>query len=222
MPRLFITPRELNFLSDLTKEIVKDVIGQKIYYYPVSETKTQTHRVYNESLTKMYDNPIEIDAIVDSNYQTDTKIDRFGIDAKYKIEVYLQHRDLVDKRINVTIGDFFSFSDNFYEITEKVVIGNVYGMAEHKRGIKVVGTKARKGQFDAVVVGPTDVSRPETDAVQTTFTQQRGLDHDPQGRATGDKRDLVENGPLDPPLTSPREVSGRGDETNSGEAFYDE
>ena len=38
MSRLFITQREINFISDITKEIIKDVVGQKIYYYPQAET----------------------------------------------------------------------------------------------------------------------------------------------------------------------------------------
>ena len=66
MSRLFITERELNFISDLTKEVVSDVIGQKIYYYPISEIKTRTHDVYNESPEKVYDNPLEVHALVDS------------------------------------------------------------------------------------------------------------------------------------------------------------
>ena len=43
MARLFITPREINFINDIGKEIVKDVIGQKIYYFPISHIKTQIH-----------------------------------------------------------------------------------------------------------------------------------------------------------------------------------
>ena len=31
MPRLFMTPREINLFKDLAKEVVKDVVGQKIY-----------------------------------------------------------------------------------------------------------------------------------------------------------------------------------------------
>ena len=115
MARLFITPRELNYISDITKEIIKDVIGQKIIYYPVSEIKTKTHEVYNEALKKIFDNPIIIDALVSNEFQTTTKIDKFGIDAQYQIEVYLQYRDLVDKGININIGDFFSFSDIPFE-----------------------------------------------------------------------------------------------------------
>lgn len=222
MARLFITPRELNYISDITKEIIKDVIGQRIFLYPISELKTQTHGIYNEALKKVYDNPIALDCLVDNNFQTDTKIDKFGIDAQYKLEVFIQHRDLVDKGINVSIGDFFSFSDVFYEITERVFMRNIYGMPEHKDGVKLIGTKARAGLFDSHVIGPTDISKTDSDAVQTTFVQQRGSTLDENGNPTGDKRDLVENGVLEQPLSGPREVSPKGDETGAGSSFYDE
>lgn len=221
MARLFITPRELNFISDLTKEIMKDVIGQKIYYYPISEIKTKTHGLYNEALKKVYDNPIIIDALVNNEFQTDTKIDKFGVDAQYKIEVYMQHRDLVEKGINVCIGDFFSFSNVFYEISERVFMRNIYGQAEHRDGVRIVGTKARQGQFDAPILGPTDIAYTDPDAVQETFVQQRGIDNDPNN-PNGDVRDLVKNGVLDQPLTGQREVSANGDDTGVGSAFYDE
>jgi len=35
MARLFITPREIDFISDITKEVIKDVVGQKIFFYKV-------------------------------------------------------------------------------------------------------------------------------------------------------------------------------------------
>ena len=222
MSRLFITPRELNFISDITKELIKDVVGQKIFYFPISELKTQTHAVYNEAMQKIYDNPIALDCLVDNNFQTDTMINKFGIDAQFKIEVFLQHRDLVDKGININIGDFFSFSDVFYEITERVFMRNIYGLPEHKDGVKIVGVKSREGLFKAPTIGPTDISRPDSDAVQETFVQQRGDAIDQDGNETGDKRDLVENGVLEKPLTGPKEVSPRGDETNVGSSFYDE
>lgn len=221
MARLFITPREYNFISDITKEIMKDVIGQKIIYYPISEVKTKTHEVYNEAVKKIFDNPIVIDALVDNNFQTDTKIDKFGVDAQYKLEVYLQHRDLVEKGINVSIGDFFSFGENFYEITDRTFMRNMYGAPEHKDGVKLVGTKSRQGLFNAPILGPTDISYTDSTAVQNTFVQQRGLPENAEG-TTGDVRDLVKNGVLDPPLTGQREVSPTGDETGAGPAFYDE
>jgi hypothetical protein len=224
MSRLFITPRELNFFSDIAKEVIKDIAGQVIYYYPISELKTKTHGVYNESLEKVFDNPIILDALVDSHFQSDTKIDSFGVDKKFKLEVFVQYRDLVEKGINVQIGDFFSFSDIFYEITENIILRNIGGLPEHKDGIKLVGTKAREGQFKTAILGPTDISYSDDTAVQKTFVQQRGRVENANG-PTGDVRDLVKAGVLDESITGPKEVSERGavsDDSHHGSSFYDE
>jgi hypothetical protein len=99
---------------------------------------------------------------------------------------------------------------------------NIYGMPEHKDGVKIVGIKAREGLFKAPTLGPTDIARPEADAVQTVFHQQRGESTDAEGNPTGDKRDLVESGALDAPITGPKEISSEGDPTGVGNAFYDE
>ena len=222
MSRLFVTPRELNFISDITKELIKDVCGQKVYYYPISELKTKVHEVYNESLRKVFDNPIILDCLVDTDFQKDTKIDGFGIDPQFKLEVFLQYRDLVDKNITVAIGDFFSFSDVFYEVTEKVFMRNIYGLPEHKDGVKLVGIKSRDTQFKATIIGPTDIARPEPDAVQTVFEQQRGQVTNIDG-TTGDVRDLQKDTIVGPPISGAKQVSPLGDQERSGtSAFFDE
>lgn len=222
MSRLFLTTREMNFISDITKEIIKDVVGQRIFYYPINEVKTNSDKVYNEATRKVFDKPIELDALVDSGFQSDTKINQFGVDAQYKLEVYVQYRDLVDKNISVAIGDFFSFSDIFYEVTEKVVMRNIYGLPEHKDGVKLVGTKARESLFSAPVIGPTDIAHTEPGAVQETFHQQRGQAENEEG-PTGDVRNLQSEEVLGRPLTGAKEVSPRGDDDASGtSSFYDE
>ena len=132
MARLFITQREINFISDITKEIIKDVVGQKIYYYPISETKTKSHQVYDEALQKIFDNPINIDVLVNSEFQTETKINKFGVDATFSLEVYIQHRDMVEKGINPAIGDYFSFGSIFYEITEYKYMRTIYGQRQFR------------------------------------------------------------------------------------------
>ena len=224
MSRLFITPREINFISDITKELIKDVIGQFVYYYPISERKTKTHSIYNESTQKIFDNPIKIDCLVDNNFQTDTKIDSFGVDSTYKIEIYIQYADLIDKGIVVSIGDFFSFGDVFYEITEQIFMRNIYGLPEHKDGLKLIGTKARESQFKTHTIGPTDIGRPDDDSIQKEFEQQRGRAENSEG-PTGDVRDLVKAGVLDAPITGPKKVSEQGaveDNTHYASSFYDE
>jgi|SRR5581483_2110687 len=221
MGRLYLTQREFNFISDITKELIKDVVGQKVYYYAINEDKTKTDTVYNEAVQKVFDAPIALDCLVDTHFQADTKITAFGVDAQFKVEVYIQWRDLVDKGISPSIGDFFSFSDVFYEVTEKLFMRNIYGMPEHKDGVKLIGTKARETQFKALTIGPTDVSRPDKDAVQREFYQQRGQAHNKEG-VTGDVRDLQTPDVLDKPITGAKEVSKKGGEFSGDSAFYDD
>lgn len=223
MARLFITPREINFISDLTKELIKDVNGQVIYLYPISELKTLAHDLYNEAIDKVFDNPISIDAFVDAQFQGETNVNEFGIDSVYKVEAFVQYRDLIDKNIKINTGDFFTFSDVLYEITATRTLKNVFGQAEHKNGVIIIGTKARDQQLKLKkIVGPTDIKYTDDDAVQKKFVQQRGESETSEGR-TGDKRDLQEI--LEKPITGPKEVSEQGavsDESHYESSFYDE
>ena len=77
MARLFITPREINFINDIAKEVIKDVIGQKIYLFQISEIKSKVHDVYEESPDKVFESPIELDCLVKYNEQ-EIRTNRFG------------------------------------------------------------------------------------------------------------------------------------------------
>lgn len=220
MGRLFVTPREIDFINDIAKEIVKDVIGQKIYYFPISEVKTQVHDVYEEAVDKVFENPIEIDALVKYEAQNVTT-NKFGSEETYNIEAYIQSRDLLDKGIQVTEGDFFSYGDTFFEVIKAPSSDTIFGQIEHKRFITITGKQSRKGQFISKVFGPTDEAYSDSDAVQNTYVQQRGFEENRLGK-TGDVRDLQKKGILDAPLTGPAEVSPKGTDTKAGSAFYDE
>ena len=63
MARLFLTPREINFMNDIAKELVKDVIGQKIYYFPISEVKSRVHDIYEESADKIFENNSKVEVV---------------------------------------------------------------------------------------------------------------------------------------------------------------
>ena len=220
MSRLFITPREINFIHDIGKELVKDIIGQKIYYYSISEVKSKVHDVYEESSDKVFENPIEIDALVKYDPQ-DVRTNRFGSEEYLSVEVYVHARDLIDKGIDVLEGDFFSYGPAFFEVIKAPDSTTIYGQIEHKGYITLTGKQARKGQFITKVFGPTDEKNSDSDAVQDTFIQQRGFESNRAGK-TGDVRALQKNGVLDKPISKPREVSERGDATNVGSSFYDE
>jgi hypothetical protein len=220
MSRLFITEREINFINDLGKEIVKDVIGQKIYYFPISDIKSNVHDVYEEAPDKVFENPIEIDVLVKYDPQQ-IRSNTFGTEEMYKIEVYAQARDLLDKEIEVREGDFFSFGSVFFEVLAAPDSSVIFGEIEHKGFITIQGKQAREGQFISKTFGPTDESYSDPDAVQKTFAQQRGF-KDNQLGPTGDVRALQQKGVLTKPITGPAEVSPKGDPENVGSSFYDE
>ena len=204
MARIFITPREIDFISDITKEITKDVRDQKIYYYRVREELTNIHDVYEEAPEKVFDPPIEVQAMVEWEPE-EVRTNRFGAEEFYTISVYIQMRDLIDRGFEVQTGDYFSYGTIFFEITSVIVDKTIFGQIEHKTGFKIMGKQAREGQIDKFSIGPTSEDIDEEDSVQEEFVQKRGLAENRLG-PTGDKRALIEDGKLDPPDEGPAEV----------------
>lgn len=219
MARLFITPREINFINDIAKELIKDIAGQKIYYFSISETKTKIHEVYEEAKNKVFDHPIEIECFV--NYKPQNiSTGEFGTEEIFDIECYIQYKDLHDRGIKIAEGDFFSYGTVFFEVIQSPTTNTLFGQVEYPGYLTITGKQARKRQFSSKIFGPTSIDHTDEDAVQDTFVQQRGQATNRLGK-TGDKRDLQENGVLESPLTGPKEVSPKGDPRGVGSSFYD-
>ena len=220
MARLFITPREIDFISDITKEVIKDIIGQKIFYYRVRDDLSSVHDIYEESRDKIFDPPIDIDAIVDWRPQ-EFKTNKFGVEEMSMIDIYIHRRDLIDKDLEVRTGGYFSFGRIFFEITSANDEKNLFGQVEYTVGTKLVGKQARRGAIDKVALGPTDEAFDDVDATQKEFVQQRGQAENSNG-VTNDIRQLQKDNKLDSPLSGPQEVSERGDTSGVSSSFYDE
>lgn len=217
MGRLFLSKREINFINDIGKELIKDVIGQKIYYYSISEIKSKVHDVYEESPEKIFETPIELECLV--KYQEpEVRTNRFGSEKYFKIEAYIQSRDILDKGIEILEGDFFSYGSVFFEITQAPSSNIIFGQIEHERFITVKAVQSREGLFISKVFGPTSESNTDPDAIQEEFVQQRGFEKNKLGK-TGDVRDLQKNGVLEKPISGPKEVSNR-EKKNAGSSFY--
>ena len=189
---------------------MKDVIGQKIYYYRIRQDLTKIHDVYEEAIDKIFDPPIEIDATVEWN-SPEISTTRFGVGQKQEVGAYLHYRDLIDKDIEVREGGYFSYGEVFFEITQLQWQSNVYGEVEHTTGVKLQGRQARKGLINKTPHGPTDEAYYPGDphAGQEGFVQQRGFAENLLGE-TGDVRALIEQGKMQlPPKPAPAEVSKR-------------
>jgi len=209
MARLFITPREIDFIADLTKEVTKDVIGDVIYYYKVREDVSEVHDVYEEAPEKIFDAPIELDARVQWSPK-EVRTDRFGYESIYTIEVYLHYRDMIDRKMKLEEGDYFSYGDNFFEITSMVYDKVIFGQVEHISGFTLKGKQARRGQIDTKPFGPTEEIYTDPDGIKREFTQQRG------DATKGDSRALVEQGKVDNTTQTPQQVK----KDSNSSSFY--
>jgi hypothetical protein len=190
MARLFIGPREQQFMADITKEYVKDIVGQFIIYFPVSVLHTQIHPVYDEAVEKIFENPIKLDILAEQPERSN-RWDQFGTEGDTTLEVYVQPRDLIDKGLQITGGDYFLYGEEVYEIIGVVDVENIYGQVEYERGKKITGNLSRIGGFDIdsfkdLLAASKDFSE---SAVQKKFVQQRGLSENEEGN-TSDVREI--------------------------------
>jgi len=215
MGRLFIGQREVDFISDITKEIIKDVAGQKIYYYTIREDLSNIHEVYEESIEKIFNPPVEIEAMVEWQ-PSEIRTNNFGTEQIKTLTVYLHHRDLLDRGIVFNEGDYFSYGQYFFEATSVIYDKLVYGQVERVVSLKVTGKQTRLQQIAKNPIGPTSESYSDPDAIQTTFEQQRGT-------TDSDKRQLQEDGILPEPIGGPQKVAPDGTERSIngvGSSFY--
>lgn len=188
MPRLFVTQREIDFFNDIGKEVVKDIVGQQVIYWPVSTLKTKIHPVYNEAVKKIFENPIRVDALV-GQPNWETRMTSFGSEQINKIEVFIQARDLDQKGLEVSEGDYFTYGEQAYEIVSALNMNNFFGQVEHDVGFKITGLLARAGEFN-----PQRFYKPgpeTTPPIPAPFEQQRGFKENIDG-PTGDIRDVRE------------------------------
>lgn len=215
MARLFVGQREVDFFSDITKELIKDVAGQKIYYYTVREDLSNVHEIYEESLEKVFNPPIEIECLVEWQ-ASEVRTTQFGQEQSKTVIVYLHPRDLLDRDIEFNDGDYFSYGEYFFEATSVVYDKIAYGQVERVVSIKVNGKQTRIEHIKKNPLGPTAESYSDDIAIQTTFEQQRG-------QTESDIRQLQKDNVLEKPITGPKKVAPDGTEKSInkvGSSFY--
>jgi hypothetical protein len=226
MSRLFITSREIHFVNDITKELIKDVIGQYIIYYPISTLKTNVHPVYDEAIEKIFEHPIKIEALV-GQPEKEKKYNQFGMENNTKLEVMIQSRDLIDKQIEIHNGDFFVFDSQVFEILDNVDMNNIFGESEYAVCIKITAQSVRSGQIDLPTFKQLiqDGKNYMSAEVERSFEQQRGLTNDSQGNDTGDFRQIRDrlNQEMAPIALDegPRKITVDED-TEKASSFYNE
>jgi hypothetical protein len=215
MARLFVGQREVDFFADITKEIIKDVAGQKIYYYTVREDLSDVHSVYEESMHKIFNPPLELECLVEWQ-PSEVRTTQFGHEQIKTITAFIHGRDIIDRDLNILQGDYLSYGEHFFEITSLIYDKLVYGQVERIVSLKLTAKQTRLEHIYKKAIGPTYEGRTDKDAIQTKFEQQRGLND-------YDKRQLREDKVLEDPITGAKKVDADGSTRSIngiGSSFY--
>jgi hypothetical protein len=189
MSRLFITEKEIQFHTEIAQELIKDVIGQKVFYYAISTNSSTINETYDEAIEKVFEGPVIIDAIC-GQPEWENITDAHGSYLKAKLEVLFQARDLTLKKLKLSEGDFITYGNNTYEIISYVPLNNMWGQEEYDRTFKANCVLVRPGKFD-----PNKYNTPSEETisggVQKEYVQQRGFKETKEG-VTNDIREMRE------------------------------
>lgn len=193
MARLYLGNREFDFFSDITKEFMKDMVGHAIYYFPINSEKSDKNKLYGESLEKVFDNPIYLEAAIefrgDDNF---TQAEGAGLDKRTSIIAYLHKRDMDERNVLPKNGDFLQFGGINFEVKKVTNPKIIYGHINDFLHYVLECDQARKGNFNMPEVYPTLSPNVKAGSVDGYFTQLRG-------EQEGDKRDLRPK--TGPPIT---------------------
>ncbi len=148
-PPLFTGKKEKDFVKQINDEVIERVIGQGVFYYPISIEHTEYHEIYGEALIKTFLPPVRVHALVEWA-EFITEAGKFGIDRRRSINVHFHKRRLTeDQNLYVREGDFVKYGDLFYEIVSLSEPQELFGQNESKMEIVAKCIRAREGRFNA-------------------------------------------------------------------------
>ena len=148
-PPLFLGKKERDLVKQVNDELIERVVGQGIFYYPISMEHTNFHPTYGEAIEKTFLSPVRVYALImREGYETQTT--NKGIDRRPSIVIHFHKRRLTeDQDLFVREGDFVKYGDTYYEIVQLNEPKQMFGQIEHKMEVEAKCIKAREGVFDA-------------------------------------------------------------------------
>ena len=125
---LYGANRDISLFRHLNRELINNIIEQKVGYYKLNLDKTQAN-MYGESVKKTYNDPVLLNCLIERG-DTDPKTDDFGMDVTRNMKFRFLRDDLVgidlstdqpaDGRgftynIYPEVGDVLMWNNDFYE-----------------------------------------------------------------------------------------------------------
>lgn len=148
-PPLFLGEKERNLVKQVNDELIERVIGQGIFYYPISMEHSNFHPTYGEAIEKTFLPPIRVYALIMwEGFETQTT--NLGIDKRPSILVHFHKRRLTeDQDLLIKEGDFVKYGNTYYEIVQLNEPKQIFGQVDHKMEVEAKCIKAREGTFNA-------------------------------------------------------------------------
>lgn len=148
-PPMFLGEPERDLVKQVNDELIENVIGQQIIYYPIDIAHTNYHKLYGEAIVKNFLSPIHVYVLVEWEGET-TNQDVYGIDRRASLTLHFHRRRLVeDQDLRVSVGDFVLYGEDYYEIVELNRPKELFGQVNHKMEISAKCIRAREGTFNA-------------------------------------------------------------------------
>jgi len=221
MARLFVSPRDYQFITDVTKELMRDVVGSKVYLYCVDTAATTESSVYGDAREKIYCDPVEVDALV-KRETIEVKSGKFGREQYNELRVHFHYADLLDSNLTPREGDIVSWGDFFYEINELKEDVELWGNIEFIIGLECTARQVQSGTIQTPVIPPVGRKAQDTDGMATPWEQSRGKKTNSKGRQTRDRRNMIVKDQMsEPEVGIQQSTKGEPLETRRQASFYD-
>ena len=121
--------RDVSLFRHLNRELINNIIEQKIGYYKINLDKTPSN-MYGESAKKIYNDPVLLNCLIERG-DTETKTDDFGLDTARTIKCRFLRDDLAGIDLSTElpadgtgfaynivpeIGDVVLWNNDYYEV----------------------------------------------------------------------------------------------------------
>ena len=108
---LFGSKKDFDVLTNIGRELLKDIVEQEIGYYKLSLEDTQAN-IYGESTDKIYLDPVKLNCFITRGDQV-VSVDDFGPDLGREASFAFIRQDLVDATTVPEVGDVVMYGSKF-------------------------------------------------------------------------------------------------------------